>query len=249
MTFLELVKRLASETGTELESKITSVLESPANAYGESTEHRTRLIRWVKQAWLDVQEDQEQWNFMVRRTTMPLVQNQWSYDIKSIVDAQPGIAPHTYEHIVPFVAPRDFRYIWIVDGGVVPATRNYCYYLPPETFYGFTDRNNDRNVAVPFRYSFRRDGCIEFDAKIPDSNHFIEFEFRVEPQVLVDDGDVPRGLPERFHEVILYRAMTFYSLFDESEPAQLRAHKLYRDKMNKLRNNQLREYSLPGSFS
>ena len=55
MNFLQLVKRLATETGTELETNIESVVIPPAAAYGETTEHRSRLVRWIQEAWIEVQ--------------------------------------------------------------------------------------------------------------------------------------------------------------------------------------------------
>ena len=63
MDFLALVKRLAVESGTELEAKIESVEIPPAAGYGSTTEHRTRLINWVNTAWLEIQEDQRREKF------------------------------------------------------------------------------------------------------------------------------------------------------------------------------------------
>lgn len=47
--------------------------------------------------------------------------------------------------------------------------------------------------------------------------------------------------------VIVYKAMIFAALFDESDFAYKRATKLYRDRMNKLRLNELSEYTMPGT--
>ena len=251
MTFLELVQQLGSETGTELQSKITSVAMPPAVAYGETTEHRSRLVRWTQRAWLDIQQDQEQWDFMVKRTIMHLAKNQWVYPIKDIVDANlpPAQQDYLYESLVPFVAPRDLRYIWIVGTVPDPNQRQICYYVPPEQFFGFLDRHNDRTTGIPGRYTFDRDGCIVFDSKPSDNHLHIEFEYRAMPHHLVNDGDVPRGLPSKFHDLITYRAMTHYSGFDETGVQMQRAAKLYRDLMNKLRIEYLREYSMAGTWT
>ena len=250
MNFLELVKRLATETGTELESKIESVVIPPAAGYGETTEHRTRLIRWIQQAWVEVQEDQEQWDFMVCRGTMPLVRGQVSYDIANIFanacdeDAQ-------YDDIVPFVAPQDRRYIWMIDARSQPVNRNLCYYVKHEHFKGDRDRYSDRTSGLPGRWTIRRNDCIEFDVHPDTDDYNIEFAYKRPPQELALDGDEWWGLEKKpkHHMVVVYKAMMYHAMFDESEFQMKRASKLYRDRMNKLRLNELGEYSMPGTRS
>jgi hypothetical protein len=250
MTFLELVQQLGSETGTELVSKITSVEVPPAAAYGETTEHRSRLVRWAQRAWLDIQQDQTQWDFMVKRTMIHLAKGQLVYDLKFLTDSYNSAAgvDYPYEALVPFVASNDVRYVWVVDSKQgFPVTRNLCYYVPPERFYGYLDRSSDRNKGIPGRYSLTRDGCLEFDSAPPHDELRLEYQYRAMPQKLLVDADVPRGLPEKFHDLIIYRAMVHYAGFDESAAQLQRAAKLYRDLMNKLRLEQLREYSMAGT--
>ena len=257
MNFLELVKRLATETGTELETNITSVEIPPAAAYGETTEHRSRLVRWIREAWIEVQEDQDQWDFMVRRGSMPLVRGQVSYDISLLTKPDcTGCSPgdcdenvSAYEYIVPFVAPRDARYIWMVDGRTQPSNKNICYYIPHERFFGHNDRFSDRTSGIPTRYSFKRNDCIEFDVHPDVDDYHIEFAYKMTPQELVEDEDELRGLvaKKKHHMVVVYKAMIYHALFDESDFQFKRATKLYRDRMNKLRRNELSEYALAGT--
>lgn len=247
MNFLELVKALASETGTELETKVTSVAVPPATSYGETTEHRSRLVRWIQQAWSDIQEDQDQWDFMVQTTDIPLVTGQVVYPIADLVNAQAG--EDIYDEIVPFTAPLDYRYIWLGKTVDSQLQLNPTYYVQPEFFFGDRDRYNINTTGVPSRWSIDRSGCIVFDAKPSNDDYHMRFQFKLLPQWLTDDADVPRNLPERYHMLIVYRAMVFYAGFDESQPQFGRASKLYRDMMNKLRLRYLREYSLPGTRS
>lgn len=249
MTFLELVQALAVETGTELQSKVTTTSVPPASGYGETTEHTSRLVRWIQRAWRDIQNDQQLWNFMRRTGTMPLVKGQWVYDIKAIVDANlpSGFEDWYYEELIPWVAPNDWRYIWIVDGSVEEPQRNICYYVPPERFFGHISRYNDRNVGMPGRYTFDPGGCIVFDAKPPNDNYYIEFDYRAVQDTLSGDSDTPRGLPEKFHDLIVYAAMVKNARFDEAGNQMPEVRKLHRDMMNKLRLEQLPEYSMPGT--
>jgi len=257
MNYLELVKRLASETGTELESKVTTVEVPPATAYGETTEHRTRLINWVRQAWIEIQEDQDQWNFMVRRASMPLVRGQTSYAIAELAEPDcNGCLPEEcdpdeafYDYIVPFVAPQDYRYIWMVDGSTQQPNPQICYYVHPERFFGDRDRMNKTAFGQPSRYSIDRTGCIVFDASPSDDDYHIQFEYKLLPHEFLTDEDTPRGLPLKYHMLIIYKAMVYYAMFDEADKQVQRAAKLARDWMNKLRRDQLKEYTMPGTRS
>jgi len=246
MDYLALVKRLAVETGTELESKITSVNVPPATAYGETTEHRTRLINWIQQAWIDIQDDQDQWDFMVNRVRIDVAKSQYSYDIRSLVDAVEE--EEIYDELIPFVAVFDKQYIWFVDGSISPPTRNKCYFIPPERFYGYRDRYNGSTFGIPFGYSIDRNNCLDFTTSPDKDTYYMEFEYKRLPQVLENDADVPMVLFKRqYHILIVYAAMLFYAGFDETSPQWKRASKLYRDKMNKLRLSELKGYSLPGT--
>lgn len=246
MDFLKLVKRLATETGTELESKIDSVAIPPATAYGETTEHRTRLIQWIQQAWLEIQEDQEDWNWMVQTAQMSMVRGQVSYNIGEIVNI--GCEEVIYDHLRPWVATLDYRYIWMVDGSTDRPNPQMCYYVPTEQFFGEVDRYNDQSFGPASRYSIDRKGDIHFDSTPQTDDYHIEFEFKALPQELLLDTDVPK-LPLKFHMLIVYKAMQYYAAFDEAATQYNRASKLYRDWMNKLRMAELKEYTLPGTRS
>lgn len=244
MNYLDLVKRLAVETGVELEAKITTTAVPPAVSYGSSKENTTRLIKWIQEAWNDIQLDQENWNFMVDRVQVDIAKGQISYEIGALVDAKVGST--VYDYIIPFVATLDYRYIWLVQGAASPVTRNKCFFVPPEQFFGERDRYSDNSRGLPSRYSIDRKGCLVFDT-IPDQDtYYLEFEFKRLPQVLTEDADIPL-FKEQHHMLIVYTAMTDYAGFDESGTQYQRAEKRRKNKMNKLRLTELRDYSMPGT--
>lgn len=244
MNYLAMVQRLARETGTELAAKITSVTVTPATSYGETTEHVNRLIEWIQQAWLEIQNDQPNWEFMIATEQVAILHGQTSYDIRQAVED--AVGTDVYDGIRPFVAPLDRRYIWVVDGSTDPLQKYPCYYVPPEHFFGFSDRYiNDR--GRPGFYSIQPDGCISIEPAPQSDDWNLEFEYRLLPQTLGADSDTPTGLPDKFHMLIVYRAMMEYAGFDESDRQYRRAQKAYRQMMNKLRLEQLREYTMPGT--
>jgi hypothetical protein len=246
VTFLELVQSLAVETGNELQVNITDVTETPAANYGSTTEHINRMIRWIKQAWIDIQSDQikPSWRFMVTDDTMNLSVGQTIYDIRQSIETDVGV--DQYDGIEPWVAPMDRRYVWAVNGNTDPLTKQKCYYMVPEHFFGDRDRyNNDQ--GQPYVYSFKPDGCIVVDPAPSETGWYLEFEYRLREQTLSANTDTPTGLPNKFHMLIVYQAMLDNGAFDESPMQYQRANRKYRLMMNKLRLEQLGDYSMPGT--
>jgi len=246
MTYLDLVKRLVQELRIELSAKVTTVNPEPAASYGTTTELITSCSQWVQQAWIEIQEDQDNWNFMVTRTQFDLAEGQYSYDIADIVDT--ALDPVEYDRLVMFVAPGDYRYIWLNNGAVANPVPSRCYFVEPEHFFGFYDANRPAQ-GLPGTFSTDREGCLVFNTAPGNDDYNVEFNFKAQPQRLLADGDIPRGLHEKFHMLIVYRAMQFYSMGDEADKQYARATKLYKGWMNKLRLRELGGYSMPGTRS
>jgi hypothetical protein len=78
----------------------------------------------------------------------------------------------------------------------------------------------DAGADYPSFIAQKPDGTLILDAA-PRQDGLITFEYWRTPQVLVESSDVPR-LPERYHMVIVYRAMLFYALY-ENAPEVLQA--------------------------
>ena len=239
MNYLTLVKRLVQEIGTELPAKVTSVLETPATDYGNTTQHINDCVTWINQAWIELQEDQTDWNFMRAPGTFPLVEGQNQYDII----LQPGLGD--YDGIRPFVAIQDSRYIWVVDGSTQPSTKHSCFYIRPEHYFGFFNKNSEPK-GQPNRYTFTSNGCILFHP-LPHSNSLAaEFRYQRAVEELLVDTDTPTGLPPKYHMDIVYRAMEYYSGYDETDPQWKRAMARKRKMENKMYIELLPEYSAPG---
>ncbi len=239
MTFLDLAKRVVSELGTDLPGNLTSVLITPATAYGSTTEYLNKCVNWVKQAWIEIQEDQTDWNFMRTKGIFDLVQGQAQYDIS----LQDGLSD--YDKLIPFVAPVQRRYIWITDGSVSPMNRTQCYYVEPELYFGYYDRLNLVS-GLSYRYTFTSNGCILLNPAPGTPSYKAEFRYQRLPQELTEDTDTPTGLPPKYHMVIVYWAMEFYSGFDETQPQWARALKLKKRMMNKMYITETPEYMVAG---
>ena len=240
MTYLEMVQRLVSELGVELPGKITSVLTTPATSYGGTTEFINKCVKWIAQAWVEIQEDQTDWNFMRNMGIFDLIEGQAQYDIILQVGME------DYDGIRPFVAPVQSRYIWLVNDTVTPMLRTHVYYVPPELFFGYFDRL-ETTPGQSYRYTFKSNGCVLLDPAPGPTAGKLEFRYQRLVQELAQDTDTPTGLPTKYHMAIVYRAMEYYSGFDEAQPQYGRALKLGKRMMNKMYIELLPEYMVPGT--
>ena len=239
-TYLDLVKRLVAELGVELPEKVTSVAVTPATSYGTTTEFINKCVNWVQQAWIEIQEDQTDWDFMRTMGIFDLVEGQPQYDII----LQTGL--EDYDGIRPFVAPVDRRYIWLVNDNVSPMVRTHVYYVTPELYFGHYDRLTKAS-GQSIRYTFRSNGCVLLDPPPGPDAGKLEFRYQRAVQELTLDTDTPTGLDPKYHMAIVYRAMEYYSGFDETQPQFGRAMKLGRKMMNKMYIQYLPEYLVAGT--
>lgn len=249
MTFLQLVQQLVLETGTDLNTRVDTVSWPPSYSYGESSQHIERCINWVRRAWLDLQEDQAEWGFMLHRAAMPMAEGQWSYPVKELVDAEllAQEEPYTFERLVPFTAYLDQRFIWVADGSNDRPGISPCYYIPYEQFYGMDDQRNRFERGRPARYTVGPDERIEFDRSPENDDFYAEFLFRHTPQELTTNDEEPIGLPPRFHDLIVYYAIEHYAGYDETNPQYIRAKRLTKRLRNKLRMKSTPEYTMVGT--
>jgi len=239
MTYLGLVKRLVQELGTDLPEKVTSVAITPSTSYGSTTQFINDCVTWVKQAWIELQEDQQDWNFMRTSGLFALIGGQAQYDIT----LQAGLSD--YDGMRPFMASLDNRYIWINNNTTQPPGRQNCYYVKPEQWFGFVGRNPPAQ-GLPTRYTFTSNGCILFYPVPSTDSLSAEFRYLREVQELVADTDTPTGLPPKYHMDIVYRAMEYYSGYDEAQAQWKRALTRKRKMENKMYIELLPEYSAPG---
>lgn len=210
MNFLELCQRTVTECGVATSSAVKTVLPTVANATGSLG----RVVGWVDDAWSDIQMDHEDWDWM--RSSVLLGGGVSFQTVAGQVSYPLGTGPGTLG-----VEADDFGK-W--DGGTF---RNF----PTDNgFLGemFMDE-------IPFEYW--RDGymvgamrttqtrpvviAIGPDQSLcfgpaPSAGYTVTADYYRAPQDLVDNADVPAGIPTRFHMLIVYRAMMKYAGYESA---------------------------------
>jgi hypothetical protein len=125
-----------------------------------------------------------------------------------------------------------WRFTWAEAS--VPVEIGLRTYSPPAdlgTWDKATLKCNDRTLLAQRWAEFRKhdvqdsdtyprfitqrpDGVLVLDSS-PDQDGQVTFEYWRTPQALIEGGDAPR-LPDRYHMVIVYRAMLYYGLYENA---------------------------------
>lgn len=156
-----------------------------------------KLVTWVKNAWIDIQETHQTWRFLWKsdgvltttsgvRTYDPV---SLGFNVRTIskesIRAYLGTVAN--EMWLQYMEYAEFRNKYL--RGVIVLGRPICYTWTPD----------NRIVMYP----------------TPNDAYTVSFEYYRTPQVLADNGDVPI-CPEWLHDAIKYRALMYYAAHDEN---------------------------------
>lgn len=194
MTFLQLTQRLARECGVAGTGPSTTI-----NQTGEAG----RLVGYINSAWMDIQEQHPDWNWLRTSVTFPTVTGQAVY-----TPTDCGIAS-----TLGSWKKDSFRIFVTADG-----------YLT-ETFIGEMLYDNWRNIyqfgalrtttTRPVFVAVAPDRSLCFGPSPDNLGYTVVGDYYRAPSEMALDADVP-ALPERFQMAIVYRAMMLYGSFESA---------------------------------
>lgn len=147
-----------------------------------------KVVEWVKQADLDIQRLQPDWSFLWRMGSAAL-----QADVRQYSTLDLGL-----------VNVNQIKRI-AIDGQ--PLKELSWELFRNRGFLTATDKQR------PTAYTFRPDGLMQV-FPVPDSAYTLDVEYSVLPVPLMDDNDVS-AIPERFHDVIMHKALMYYASHEE----------------------------------
>jgi len=173
-----------------LRQEVGAAGTGPASVTGQHGEY-ARLIAWVRQAWQEIQLERREWRFA------------WSQAAISVETAYRD-----------YSAPADLDH-W--DDATLRVVGHRLRAMP---WHKFRERHlEDSGRDHPSVITLTPDGKLMMDTA-PDQDGELTFEYYRTPQLLADNGDVPR-MPAQYHMAIVYRAMLAYAFYENaSEVAQ-----------------------------
>lgn len=213
-TYLQLCQRLRQEGG---------ISGSDATVVSAAGEWK-RLCDWISQAYIEIQEDRPNWEWMRATKSFATIANQAEYAYAS--------APIS---ITSFSRWRDnsFR-IYSTNVGDEHQLTQMAY----DDFRELYRIGNDTiSYAYPSVISVSPTKSL-FLALPPDAVYTVTGEYYAAPTILAADADTP-AMPARFHLAIVYKAMMYLGGYEAASEIYQRGEKGYREMYGRLMDDQL----------
>lgn len=191
MNLLALVKELWRESGTGGKEPVTVIGQS-----GESE----RLVQWIRQADLEIQQRHSDWNYLWAQGTMDTVASQHVYSAPvsaSIFDER--------SFIVDGEAPLDVVPYLEVRGQVRPS-----------------------GTGQPSRVVLLPNGSFRFDPT-PDAVYTITFDYWSVPTRMVVADTSESVIPAEFRQAIVGKALMHYAEYENAPEIMQKGQRMYAD--------------------
>jgi hypothetical protein len=232
-TYLELVQRVTSESGTVKGDA------QPPTVTGQSGRLR-RLVNWTNDAWRAIQNQRSHWQWMRGEFEGQTVGSTQRY-------AGSVFVPSRFADFVYTGSPSEggvslFR---TSDG---PDGEGPLAYLAWPDFHQVLLRGANRSrEGRPSHFTITPAGELAL-WPTPDAAYTVRGLYRKDVQTLSADGDVPE-MPSRFHDLIVWKALIYLAAYDESvvqEPRwRLEAARI----MSELERDQLPRITVTGPLA
>ena len=204
-TFLELVVDLHRESG--------AAGPAPTTVLNQRGEYN-RLVNWVKDADLYIQDLYENWKFqrqsyeeatLVGNNALPTVQDAAWYDEKTFKIIEEG---ETEENLIEVVE-----------------------------YDAIKSEIRDTASGVPYRVIIMPDNTLEVDP-LPDGTHTIKCDYYRDAVEMTGNADVS-VIPERFHKAILGYALMLYAGYENAAETMDQGQRIFGQQLQRLENSQL----------
>ncbi len=224
--FLQLCQAVARESGT-----VTGI--QPATVTNQSG-RLLKIVRFTEQAWQDIQNIREDWNWMLRQWSGNTLLDTEAYTAASWNISDLSRWAHKTKHVL-FCKPQ---------GADIVQQRRLTYVNWSEFRANLQFSVVDSNP--PTHWSVRPgDNALMLSPK-PDAVYELNGEYFKSIQTLVTDTDIPE-LPADHHNLIMWRALVLLHEHDEADDQAVRADRNYNRLLTPLLEVQLDdpEFGLP----
>lgn len=223
LTYLQLCNKLIEKSGIS-GGNLTSI----TGQIGESA----RVISWINEAYLKIQEMHEDWLWMQSDFSFPTAIGKSSY-----TPSEAGI-----NNFASWV-PDTFRCRLTSGGFPVEQWLTVMDYPRFRDWYQF---GSQRSVTQqPHVCAIGPDKSLLLGSTPDGKGYTVEGKYYRGPVDLVNDGDIPQ-LPSRFHMLIVYEAMKSYGFYDAASEVIGEANRQYAPMLQRLMTDQLPEFELAG---
>lgn len=229
MNFLQLSQRVAKESGTVSGDGLPSTVVGQTGRLG-------KIVNWTSDAWLQIQNDRNAWRWMRKEfsdKTTSAGTARYTAAAWNITDFAEWITDRDCPNYFPFSLY--LQSAGVSDEGAIREIGWEEWRRKYGRGQQFTRRPTEYAISPS------NELCL---GSIPDATYVVNGEYRKTPQILSANEDTPE-CPERFHMVIVWRALMLLVKHDEAPPTVLAgAMQEHNRIMEDLERDQLIRYSL-----
>lgn len=228
MNKLALVQRLRQECGASGSGPVTTV--------GQVGEMK-RLVDWIDQSWLEIQEKRNNWNWMVEEFSFQSVVGQFEY-----TPTEAGIATTFANWRGGDDSMRSFLTSVGVGSEMYMREMNYRSF---RDYYLFSTRRTSLAQPLEFAVNPKKNLLV---GPPPVDVYTIHGEYYTLPTEMVANTDIP-SMPPRFHMLIVYKAMTYYGMYEAAPEVVQRGQMGFDEMIKKLEDDQLFDIQMAGPLA
>lgn len=195
--FLKLVQDTVRESGTE----------NPPNTTSGTTGRVARFSSWVRDAWIDIQNERDDWRWMGRAFVGETLSGVQAYDPAAL-----GIASFKKWNLD---GSGDRARFTIQDAALGRADEAFLTLWDYDKFYAqaLVGEAAERTGRPQIMAIDERKRLVLHPT--PDAVFTIRGRYRKGAQELVADDDVPE-MPVAYHKAIMWKALAYMAQFDEA---------------------------------
>lgn len=203
MNYLQIVQRVHSESGRST--------AAPTSVVGANDRH-LRLFNWVADAWRDLQGERD-WRWMRNTLDATLTAGQQTYSGADLGATRFGRWRKEDHDYSPYV------YVDGAPNAIWPMT----YWQLDQMRARFIYRTWGASTPIAWSYNEANELLI---GPQPALAYKLRIEYWKEPSELAADDDTP-DMPDRFHMLLVWRALQDVANFDAAPEVLARAEKNY----------------------
>ena len=235
-TYLQLcadVQRECDVVGTEI------------SAVTNQTGELLRIVNWVKNAWIEIQNRHTNWRWMRSRFTVSATASDGVYAGTDCTDSRLS------------ATITRFGDWWLTDDEGFPMVRSYLTsagvagetLLRPLSwqYFYYLYRRGTQTDGVPAHVSADPQNNLVL-GPVPSATYTVSGEYQMSAQVLAANSDEPE-MPSRFHQLIVYEAMKMYAGYESAPEVMTRGVAGSNKIMRQLEASQLPAMSFAGPLA
>lgn len=196
----------------------------PSAVTGQTGQYAA-VVSWVARAWLEIQNEYTNWNFLWDELTFDTVAATQAY-----TPQKNGLDPKRYSE--------DMHLYKKVDGTDDSAWLKQLSWAKFKDTYTVGEQESGR----PKYFAYKPNNMIAF-YPIPDDVFTATVEFYRPPQVLTAGTDVPL-IPSEFEDAIIYKALMYWAEYSDATEVFQGSSMNYDRIMNRMMEEQLERMTI-----